>query len=141
MTEERKELYQVIEVIAKNRLATTKEEREGKYAKAWNKLIERLKNALMKTIKAEYLGRDFICDDTEFYCLYTTTDELNKYIGKAAGFYADTELTGLLLDDGAKMFNRLMEEQKALISQGIKMPEEVINNLKRNSKTYVAPVA
>ncbi len=138
MTEERKKLYAVIDRIKRNREATTREERAGKYRKAWDALIEQLKVALDATVKAEYLGRPFICDDIEFYCLYTTTDELNKYIGRAASILADSELTGMLLDDGARMYDRLMSEQKALIRQGRRLSATAIADLKDHSRTYAA---
>ena len=140
MTQERKQLYEVIDLIKRNKEATTKEEREGKYKKAWSKLLLRLKVTLSAASYAEFVGRPFVSDPIEGYALYKTTDELNKYIGKACVKYADTELVGMLFDDGAKMYTSLVKEERNKVANGNATPVEELENYFRNCRTY-APAA
>lgn len=110
MSSERTELLQYVELIRKNQAVTTKEERlYGKYKNAYKKLLDDTKQALLRCLFMEYNG-SLYAEEEEFAALESVCETINRPIVKAMVIYHDEELINMIIEDGHRMYSRIIEK-------------------------------
>lgn len=114
LSNERKVLLGYVDRIRRNKAMCKKEDLlHGKYQNAYKHLLEDTKMALLRCMFMEYNG-SLHADEDEMSALRTVCETMDRLIVKAMVIHQDDNLVNMLIDDGHRMYDEILERNKQI---------------------------
>jgi len=111
---ERQELLCFVDRIRKNKESCSKEELlHGRYEKAYKKLLEDTKMALLRCVFMEYNG-SLYAGEEQMAALKTVCETIDKPVVKAMVIHHDDNLVNMIIDDGHRLYDEIMQRGKQI---------------------------